>query len=130
MAKDPIIKRGEDNQMPFPIHDPGEELYRLAEITMQDRANLLKECFRVAEESLQAMKIDRASFRGKFLDSKKSIDYASRLRAIEAATNIAGIAKGKEPTVQVQVNVVTPDWAMATSNNTGRVIDGNNKPQD
>ena len=127
MSNDPVIKRPETNQLPFPIHDPGEELYRLAGITMEDRANLLKECFRVASESLHAMRIDRSSFRGKFLDSKQSIDYASRLRAIEAAQNLAGIAKGKEPKPQVVVHIVTPEWACLGSG--GRVIDGSATPQ-
>jgi len=101
--------------MPFDVDAPAEELYRLAKISLKDRARLLKKAFETAEQLLEAEKTVFASYQGRLTDEKQVADLTARARAVEQAQSLAGLAQSKEATVNVQVNVVVPDWALQAS---------------
>ena len=88
------------------------------------RADLLREAYQTTKASLKAIRKDRASWKGKFTDEKQQPDHNARLRAVQEAQSLAGVDKTKEPVVKVSLNLITPSWAIATSKDTGRVIEG------
>jgi len=116
MSNDGIIKRPENNQLPFPVHDANEQLWELAGVTPQMRADLLREAFATTKASLRAVKKDRASWRGQFTDEKQQPDHNARLRAVQESQSLAGLDKiNKEAKPTVQLNIITPAWAIQGS---------------
>jgi len=80
-----VIKRDKNQILPFDIPNVNEELWRLAGITPQMRADLLREAYETTKQSLDAVKQERSSWRGVFTDERQSPDYQSRLRAVQEA---------------------------------------------
>ncbi len=116
MSNDGIIKRPESNQLPFPVHDANEQLWELAGVTPQMRADLLRQAYETTKASLRAVKKDRASWQGKFTDEKQSPDHNARLRAVQESQSLAGLDKvHKEGKPTVTISIITPSWAIQGS---------------
>ena len=109
------VSIGKRDYQPFDIVDPNAEVYALAGIGLEERARLLKKAWQAAEELLDATRVDRASFRGEFLDERETPDYTARARGIEQAQSLAGVDKAKEMKPVVNITISTPSWAIQGS---------------
>ncbi len=75
---------------------------------------LLNELGDTIRKGMQASKTTYITHQGQVKSTMIDIDHMARLRASELAAQVIGLRQAeKQPIVTVQVNVVTPDWAVA-----------------
>jgi hypothetical protein len=92
-------------------------LHRLqaAGIGLLERAAILKKIFKRVDEGLDATKVSRASFEGRFLDERVDTDHFARSKFAEIGAPLIGVSiKGpveQDVDPNIVINILQPEWS-------------------
>jgi len=91
--------------------------------TKERKEALLDPMEKVLKQGTKATKKTYHIYKGRIVSQSEDTDHMARLRAAELIAQVTGIKQSPDkPTVNIQVNVVTPDWAKGEESITVRQI--------
>ena len=90
-----------------------EYLYDLAGITKEERGDLLRLAFDVARKHLKAKSKKVFNFQGALTYSKLLPDLGIQSKAVDHATNLAGLSQKDTPKIEVKVSINMPPYMLS-----------------